>query len=101
MIWRIVQIEEAVIYRGRMPSWITASEINTCFSIQSKYCYVLNTYLRRRLSSKFPSSDIFCLVLRLFCSGLVSCVATSSSDNHFFFISLMLKQLGCRAAAYK
>lgn len=43
MIWRIVQIEEAVIYRGRMPSWITASEINTCFSIQSKYCYVLNT----------------------------------------------------------
>ena len=53
-IWRILQIKEGVIHRGRRPRWITPSEIcrilhilrkpnsiNYCFVIHSKYFPIL------------------------------------------------------------
>ena len=49
-IWRILQIREGVIHRGRRPRWITPSEnssyptkaeFNNCFIIHSKYFLVL------------------------------------------------------------
>ena len=103
MIWRIVQIEEGVIYRGRKTSWINSlrdqgikikfiicnntkdyfwwdpEKINVKFH---KNCENTGKFLK--ISCGRSNFVKFCLFLRLFCSGLVSYSAISSSDNLFF-----------------
>ena len=46
-IWRILQIKEGVIYRGRRPRWITPSEI----------CRILHI-LRKKILSKFSEQQL-------------------------------------------
>ena len=69
-IWRILQIKEGVIHRGRRPRWITPSEIcrmknssyptktefNNCFIIHSKYFLLLKeVYPLRSLFFRSPN----------------------------------------------
>ena len=87
-IWRILQIKEGVIHRGRRPRWITPSEIcrilhilrkpkfNNCFINHSKYLLVLKGVSPFR-SLFFPSLNVtqhcpqvFAANGSIICSGL-------------------------------
>ena len=82
-IWRILQIKEGVIHRGRRPRWITPSEIcrmkaefNNCFIIHSK-CYAIleGASLFRSMFFRSPNvtqpwPQVFSVNDSIICSGL-------------------------------
>ena len=73
-IWRILQIKEGVIHRGRRSRWITPSE--NCFIIHSKYFLLLKGV--SPLSSLFfrspnitqPCPQVFSVNGSIICGGL-------------------------------
>ena len=83
-IWRILQIKESVIHKGRRPRWITPSEIcrinssyptkakfNNCFIIHSKYLLVLKGVSPfRSLFFRSPCPQVFAVNGSIICSGL-------------------------------
>ena len=81
-IWRVLQIKEGVVHRGRRPTWITPSsyptkaKFNNCFIIHSKYFLLLKGVSPLR-SLFFRSPNITQLCPQVFsvngwiiCSGL-------------------------------
>ena len=87
-IWRILQIKEGVIHRGRRPRWITPSEIcrilayptkaefNNCFIIHSKYLLVLKGVSPFRFlffrspNITQPCPQVFTVNGSIICNGL-------------------------------
>ena len=80
-IWRILQIKEGVIHRGRRPrlqnsSYPTKAEFNNCFIIYSKYFLLLKgvlplrSLLFRSPNITQPCPQVFSFNGSIICSGL-------------------------------
>ena len=87
-IWRILQIKEAVIHRGRRPRWITPSEISRILHILRKpnsiiaLLFIQNIFLVLEGVSPFrslflrspnitqPCPKLFSVIDSIICSGL-------------------------------